>query len=85
MELSAARSRALSALTFVIGGLAAYSLSGNIDVAVLVPFAAGNFVYIAATDLLPEITTSPTAKEKAVLSSGFATGLLLLFVIAVMA
>lgn len=51
----------------------------------LVPFAAGNFVYIAATDLLPEITSSPTAKEKAVLSVGFAAGLLLLFVIAVIA
>lgn len=48
-------------------------------VLVLVPFAAGNFVYIALTDLLPEITTSPTTREKGMLTTGFAAGLLLLF------
>lgn len=81
------RSRALlfnivSALTFLAGSLIAYAVSGHVDVAVLVPFAAGSFVYIAATDLLPEITTAPTAGEKAVLSAGFVCGLLLLFTIA---
>lgn len=75
----------LSALTFLVGSLAAYGVSGSIDVAVLIPFAAGNFIYIAATDLLPEITTSPTAREKAVLSAGFAAGLLLLFTVALIA
>lgn len=74
-----------SALTFLLGSLAAYALSGSVDVAILVPFAAGNFVYIAATDLLPEITSSPTAREKAVLSVGFAAGLLLLFGVAAVA
>jgi zinc and cadmium transporter len=74
-----------SALTFLLGSLAAYALSGSVDVAILVPFAAGNFVYIAATDLLPEITSSPTAREKAVLSVGFAAGLLLLFGVAAIA
>jgi zinc and cadmium transporter len=75
----------LSALTFLVGGLLAYGVSGHVDVAVLIPFAAGNFIYIAATDLLPEITTSPTAKHKAVLTAGFALGLLLLFTVALMA
>ncbi|MCO8128829.1 ZIP family metal transporter [Acidimicrobiia bacterium EGI L10123] len=75
----------LSALTFLAGGLIAYGVSGRLDVAFLVPFAAGNFIYIAATDLLPEITTSPTAGEKAVLTAGFATGLLLLFTVALIA
>ncbi|MCO8128196.1 ZIP family metal transporter [Acidimicrobiia bacterium EGI L10123] len=75
----------ISALTFLAGGLIAYGVSGSIDIAFLVPFAAGNFIYIAATDLLPEITTSPTAREKAVLSAGFAAGLLLLFGVAVIA
>lgn len=74
----------ISALTFLVGSLVAYGVSGSIDVAVLVPFAAGNFVYIATADLLPEITTSPTASEKAVLSAGFAAGLLLLFTVALM-
>ena len=72
----------LSALTFLVGGLLAYGVSGRVDVAVLIPFAAGNFIYIAATDLLPEITTSPTANGKAVLTAGFAAGLLLLFTVA---
>ncbi len=50
---------AASALTFPLGGLLAYGFAGRVDVAVLVPFAAGNFIYIALADLLPEITTSP--------------------------
>lgn len=68
----------LSALTFLVGGLIAYGLSGHVDVAVLVPFAAGNFIYIALTDLLPEVTSSSAAREKGILSAGFAAGLLLL-------
>lgn len=46
-----------SALTFLVGALLAYGLSGRIDVAHLLPFAAGNFIYVAAADLLPEITS----------------------------
>jgi zinc and cadmium transporter len=48
----------LSASTFLVGALAAYALSGAIEVAYLVPFAAGNFVYIAAADLVPQITAT---------------------------
>lgn len=46
---------ALSALTFLVGGLLAYVLSFNIDISFLIPFAAGNFIYIGASDLVPEI------------------------------
>lgn len=45
----------LSALTFLVGGLLTYVMSFNIDVAFLVPFAAGNFIYIGASDLVPEV------------------------------
>ena len=45
----------LSALTFLAGGLLAYSLSFQIDVSWLIPFAAGNFLYIGASDLVPEV------------------------------
>jgi zinc and cadmium transporter len=45
----------VSALTFPLGGLIAYLLSGDIDVAWLLPFAAGNFLYIAAADLIPQL------------------------------
>lgn len=47
----------LSALTAVVGALAVYYFSTtfqNIS-AVLVPFAAGGFIYIASADLLPEL------------------------------
>jgi zinc and cadmium transporter len=45
----------LSALTFLVGGLVAYFAAFAIDVAFLIPFAAGNFLYIGASDLIPEI------------------------------
>ncbi|WP_017597031.1 ZIP family metal transporter [Nocardiopsis lucentensis] len=48
-----------SALPFLGGGLIAYTAADSVDVAVLLPFAAGNFVYIAIADLLPEVTTTP--------------------------
>jgi zinc and cadmium transporter len=38
-----------------VGGLTAYALSGAIDAAWSLPFAAGNFLYIGATDLIPEL------------------------------
>jgi zinc and cadmium transporter len=46
----------LSAFTIVIGGLVAYYLSNSIDTTFLLPFAAGNFIYIAAADLIPEVS-----------------------------
>jgi zinc and cadmium transporter len=49
-----------SALTFLVGGIVAFALSDALDVGLLLPFAAGNFVYIAAADLVPQIT-SPVA------------------------
>jgi hypothetical protein len=45
----------LSALTFLVGGLLAYGASLSLDVSFLLPFAAGNFIYIAASDLIPEV------------------------------
>lgn len=59
------RTRALafnfvSALSFLVGALAVYAASGAIDVTWLLPFAAGNFLYIAAVDLVPELTEHTT-------------------------
>ena len=53
----------LSALTFLLGGLIAYTLSFNFDISFLVPFAAGNFIYIGATDLVPEVNKHTGLKE----------------------
>lgn len=73
-----------SALTFPLGGLLAYALSDTIDVAVLVPFAAGNFIYIAVADLLPEITTTPRPLEKVLHTATFALGLAALLAVAML-
>ena len=44
-----------SGLTFLVGSLLTYAMSYVADVAWLVPFAAGNFLYLGASDLVPEI------------------------------
>jgi zinc and cadmium transporter len=72
----------LSALTFLLGGWVAYGLSGRFEVTWLLPFAAGNFIYIAAADLLPELTVEPAAGRKALLTAVFVLGLGLLMAVA---
>jgi len=51
-----------SALTVVIGGVSVYFFSMRFDVSFLLPFAAGTFLYIAASDLIPEIRHTADAK-----------------------
>lgn len=50
----------ISASTFLLGGVVTYVLSFAVDVSYLIPFAAGNFVYIAAADLVPEVNRHPS-------------------------
>lgn len=69
-----------SALTFLVGGLAAYAVSDTFDVAYLLPFAAGNFIYIAAADLLPEISSQTRTRDKVETTTAFVTGLVILLV-----
>ena len=47
----------LAQSTIILGALVGYLLSGVVEglVVFLVPFAAGNFIYIAASDLIPEM------------------------------
>jgi zinc and cadmium transporter len=45
----------LSALTYLVGGLVAYFSSLAVGIDFLIPFAAGNFLYLGASDLVPEI------------------------------
>lgn len=47
----------ISATTVIVGGITGFLLHGWLgeSVAVLLPFAAGNFIYIASVDLIPEI------------------------------
>lgn len=44
-----------SSLTFLIAGLIVFFFSAEINISFLLPFAAGNFIYIASSDLIPEI------------------------------
>lgn len=69
----------LSALTFLAGSLVAYAASFAVDVAWLVPFAAGNFLYIGASDLVPEIKEHSSVKASVVHLTAFLAGLGILF------
>jgi len=73
----------LSALTFPLGGLLANAASGSLDIAFLVPFAAGNFVYIGATDLIPQLTAREGTWEKLSHTAALLLGLGLLLLTAV--
>ncbi|MEM1563465.1 MAG: ZIP family metal transporter [Candidatus Bathyarchaeia archaeon] len=57
----------VSAVTAILGALATYFLAYLRSIeALLVPFAAGGFIYIAATDLMPELHKKPHAGESIV-------------------
>jgi zinc and cadmium transporter len=75
----------LSASTFLLGSLFAYAASFGTDVSFLVPFAAGNFLYIGASDLVPEVNRHREASMNVVLFAAFAGGLALLLLIRLVA
>lgn len=68
----------LSGSTFLVGGLLAYGLSFSIDVSWLIPFAAGNFLYIGASDLVPEVNRHEYIETRFVHLLSFILGLALL-------
>ena len=70
-----------SGLTFLIGGLVAYLASERIDVAFLVPFAAGNFIYIGASDLVPEVNKHRAGGASVLHFVSFVAGIGLLWAI----
>ncbi|MEJ2106312.1 MAG: ZIP family metal transporter [Acidiferrobacteraceae bacterium] len=64
----------LSALTFLLGGVIAYFVSYRIDVSFLVPFAAGNFLYIGAADLIPEVKAHANLRANFIHFAAFVVG-----------
>lgn len=68
----------LSGLTFLLGGLLAYLFAGQIDIAFLLPLAAGNFLYIGASDLLPEVNKNRSEKSNWIYVLPFFVGILLM-------
>ena len=75
---------ALSATTFLIGGLLTYWLSFRINVSWLIPFAAGNFIYIGASDLIPEVNKHRSVRLSLVHLLAFIMGLGLMWMAAVL-
>lgn len=71
------------ALTIVIGGVVGYFVSQKIEQAVvfLIPFAAGGFIYIAATDLVPEIKKEINIEKSMATMLVFICGILLMWLV----
>ena len=71
----------ISGLTMVLGGLVAYYFSASYDVRFLLPFAAGNFIYIAASDLIPEVKHSEKLKTNIIHFASFVLGIGIIFLV----
>lgn len=52
-----------SSLTVIIGAMFVYFTSSSLNLMFLLPFASGSFIYIAASDLIPEIKLHPDKKN----------------------
>jgi len=75
----------LSAMTVVLGGVIGFLISEQIGKSIifLLPFAAGNFIYIAASDLIPEIKHKISFKKSLIHFFIFLLGIILMLVIKV--
>ena len=73
----------LRALTFPFGAVLAYLASPQFEVSGLAVFGAGNFIYVAASDLVPEIKAQESVRAAAVHVSFFAIGLALTHFLAI--
>lgn len=69
----------LSALTFPLGGVIAYGIGQSIDVHFLIALGAGNFLYIAGADLIPEVKRSEHLGETGLRFASFVLGVALLY------
>ncbi len=68
----------VSALTFLLGGLVAYAWSAELDLTIVVAFAAGNFLYIGAVDLVPEVNKHHGFRSNLIHFACFSAGLVAL-------
>lgn len=85
-KIHAAIFNSMAALTVVLGGILGYILAGSVNwaVPVLLPIAAGGFIYIAAADLLPELRHNNTRAGIPLYFLVFLTGLAIMIVTAMM-
>lgn len=72
----------LVAMTVVVGGVAGYYLTFLHNfMTYLLPFAAGGFIYIASSDLMPEIRKEENFKKSIVSFGIFLTGVLIMYLV----
>ncbi len=72
----------LASSTVILGGVVGFYLTQSVEMAVpiLLPFAAGSFMYIAAADLLPELKHDEDIKESMTHFAVFLLGLVIMAV-----
>jgi len=73
----------LVALTVVLGGVVGYFISFSLNniVPYLLPFAAGGFIYIAASDLMPELRKETNLKRSISSFAVFILGIALMLLV----
>jgi len=71
----------LTALTAIVGGILGFYISGYINgfVEFLLPFAAGGFIYIGASDLVPEIRKEAKLSKSLLSFIVFILGILMMY------
>lgn len=76
----------LSASTVIFGGIIGFLISEKIgsSIVFLLPFAAGNFIYIACSDLIPEIKHKVSGRKALLHFLIFLTGIGLMTVIKIL-
>jgi zinc and cadmium transporter len=74
------------ALSVIIGGIVGFFVSQIAEEATmfLLPFAAGGFIYVAATDLIPEIRKETDIRKSIMVLEFFILGILLMLLVKVM-
>jgi zinc and cadmium transporter len=71
----------LFGLTAILGGIIGYFLSSSMQffVPFLLPFAAGGFIYIAASDLMPELRKETNIKKAMINFAVFLVGIIIMY------
>jgi zinc and cadmium transporter len=81
-KTKAVRFNFLTALTAVLGAVIALVLGATLEgfIPLLIPFAAGNFIYIAGSDLIPELRRDePDLKKAALQVTSIILGVAIMF------
>ena len=73
----------LSGLTFLLGALTTYLISFQFNVTPLLLFGAGNFIYIGASDLIPEIKSHESVLSALVNFLCFGGSIIMMYLLAV--